>query len=111
MVLKEIITVDELFRTEPQFFPDKVKFCLDRETGVVAVCREMHTDLEIELYDNGSDQKNIFGGNILKNPVSVEWEAHPNIERNRELGTGTGRLLTDDALKDELLDLLKKWIR
>ncbi|MBR5971010.1 MAG: hypothetical protein IK016_11820 [Lachnospiraceae bacterium] len=67
MVLKEIITVDELFRTEPQFFPDKVKFCLDRETGVVAVCRE--------------------------------------------LGTGTGRLLTDDALKDELLDLLKKWIR
>ena len=111
MILTEITSIDDLFKIEPQFFPDKVKFCLDIRRKVVAVNLEMHTDLEYELYDNGSGMEDIYGGNIIKDPISVVWEGHPNISRNRELGIGSGRLITDEAKKDELLDVLKYWIR
>ena len=111
MLLRDIVSVNDLFTMQPQYFPDKVKFCLDIERRVVAVGEEMHTDMEYELYDDGSDDKNIFGGNILKNPVSVEWEAHPNIARNRELCIGTGRIITDEETSDRLREILSYWIR
>lgn len=111
MILKEIISVDDLFKLEPQYYPDMIKFCLDSERRVVAVGREMHTDMEYELYDDGSDMNHIFGGNIMKDPVAVVWESHPNIDRNRELGIGAGRLITDETTKNKLLDVLKYWIR
>ena len=111
MILRKVINVEELFQMEPQYFPDKVKFCLDIKREVVSVLEEMHTDMEYELLDDGSDVKDIYGGNIMKNPVSVVWEAHPNIDRNRELAIGSGRLITDDAVKDKLMTILMHWIR
>ena len=111
MILKNIISIQELFQLEPQYFPDKVKFCMDIKRGVVAVGSEMHSDMEYELFDDGSDMKDIYGGNIMKNPVSVSWEAHPNISRNRELGIGSGRFITDDEKKQQLLEVLSYWIR
>lgn len=62
-------------------------------------------------YDNGSDFEDIYGGNIMKDPVEVIWEAHPNIERNRTLGIGRGREITDEKTADELFEILKEWIR
>ena len=87
-----------------------VKFCIDRKKKLVAIDGDMHIDLENELYDNGSDSCDIYGGNIMKNPVEVVWEAHPNIDRNKELGIGRGRELTDQRTIDELFDILKSWI-
>ena len=78
---------------------------------IVAIDGDMHIDLENELYDNGSENGDIFGGNIMKDPIEVVWEAHPNIERNRTLGIGRGREITDQKTKDELFDILKTWIR
>jgi len=49
-----------------------------------------------------------FGGDIMisgEKPYIV-WEAHPNIQRNREMGIGAGRKLTDTALIDELKEIL-----
>ena len=60
-----------------------------------------HIDLENELYDNGSENGDIFGGNIMKDPIEVVWEAHPNIERNRTLGIGRGREITDQKTQEE----------
>lgn len=40
----------------------------------------------------------------------IVWEAHPNIARNKELGIGFGRELTDQKTIDELFDILKMWI-
>lgn len=111
MIIKSAINLEELWNIEPQYFPNMMKFCLDRKRRVVAINEEMHNDLEIELYEDGSDDHDIFGGNIMKSPVSVVWEAHPNINRNKELGIGSGRVLTDQATIDELFDILKENIR
>ena len=44
----------------------------------------------------------------MKDPVEVIWKAHPNIERNRTLGIGRGREITDEKTADQILKLLDK---
>lgn len=111
MIIREILSLDDIWMNHNHYYDDMVKFCIDRKRRIVAIDADMHIDLEYELYDDGSDNKDIFGGNIMKDPVEVVWESHPNIERNKELGIGRGRELTDQATIDELFDILKNWIR
>ena len=40
----------------------------------------------------------------------IVWEAHPNIEQNRNLGIGSSRALTDDGFIEELKTILIAWI-
>lgn len=112
VVLKEHIDNDRLLAEYNHFAEDIIKFCVDRKRRVVAIDREMHIEMEHELYDDGSDYKDIFGGDILteEEGLHVVWEAHPNIERNHELAIGAGRELTDPAIIDELMGILREWI-
>lgn len=111
MIIRKPTDLDKIWKEHNHYYDDMVKFCLDRKRKVVAIDADMHIDLEYELYDDGSDDKDIFGGNIMKEPIEVVWESHPNISRNKELGIGRGRELTDQATIDELFDVLKTWIK
>ena len=111
MILETPVNLDDLKQISEQFYPDRIKFCIDRKLQKVAINGAMHIDMVWELVDAGSDPDDIFGGDILWDPVSVLWESHPNIERNRMLGIGQGRKLTDQALIEELFEILKYWIR
>ncbi len=62
--------------------------------------------------DEVGTDKDIYGGDILLDPIDILWEAHPNIQRNIELGTSqNGRTLKDQSIIDELKDILTYWIR
>ena len=112
MVLSDPVTIEELKTNGNRFFPDMIKFCIDRKRRVVCIDDEMHIDMEHMLYDNGSAYEDIFGGNIMTDcePWEIVWEAHPNIERNRSLG-GRGRLLEDKAVISELTGILNEWVK
>lgn len=111
MILSEITEIDDIWKNHNHYYNDMVKFCIDRKRRVVAIDADMHIDLEYELYDDGSNDEDIFGGNIMMDPLEVVWEAHPNIERNRILGIGSGREITDQDTIDDLFEILKTWIR
>ncbi|MBR1478442.1 MAG: hypothetical protein IJ608_10840 [Lachnospiraceae bacterium] len=111
MILTEPIELEKLKEISKGFYPDRIKFCIDRIQKKVAIDEEMHIDMEWELIDAGANQNDIFGGDILLDPISVIWESHPNIERNRILHTGYGRKLEDEKLIDELFEILKYWVR
>lgn len=67
--------------------------------------------MEYELYDEVGEMNNICGGDIFLDPVKIIWEAHCNIERNREMGTpNNGRLLDNQVIIDELFEQMKKSI-
>ena len=113
MIIKQKIDHEKMLSEHNHFAEDIIKFCIDRKRRVVAIDREMHIDMEHELYDDGSDYSDIFGGNLVIEDgevVDIEWEAHPNIERNRQLHIGAGRELTDEYLIQELTDILNEWI-
>ena len=113
MVLKEKITVKKMLDDYNHYTDYMIKFCIDRKRRTVAIDREMHIEMEHELYDDGSDYSDIFGGNFIYEDgelIDVEWEAHPNIERNRQLGIGSGREITDQNVIDDLKDVIDEWI-
>ena len=112
MVLTDTVELNELKTSGNHFFPDIIKFCIDKKRRVVCIDDEMHIEMEHLLYDNGSEYEDIYGGNILidRDPWEIIWEAHPNIERNRALG-GHGRLLEDTAVINELTDILHEWVK
>jgi len=112
MILKEKIELSELIENGNHYFPDMIKFCIDKKRKVVCIDEEMHIDMEHMLYDDGSDYTDIYGGNILIDDDTPEivWEGHPNIERNKSLG-GHGRLISDPETISELSDILFIWVK
>lgn len=112
MIPENMISLDEIKKNGNKYFPDMIKFCIDRKRRVISIDREMHIEMEHELYDDGSEYEDIYGGNIITDcdPPIVEWEAHPNIERNRTLG-GHGRRLTDEKAIGELSEILYQWVK
>ncbi len=112
MIPKHEIYLDDIKNNGNKYFPDMIKFCMDKKRRVICIDEEMHIDMEHELYDDGSEYEDIYGGNIMIDcdPPKIEWEAHPNIERNRTLG-GHGRKLTDENTIDELTEILCQWVK
>ena len=111
MILRNKIDIEDLWNLDSQFYPERMKFCIDKKRKKVSVNMEMHIDMENELYDDGSNEADIYGGDLYREPIGkIVWEAHPNIARNKELGIGVGRELTDQRTIDELFEILKMWI-
>ena len=111
MILTKRISLEELKAMDNGYYADRIKFCVDIKRNKVAVNEEIHNDMEIELYDDGSNDKDIFGGDIILKPeISILWEAHPNIARNRELHIGQGRLLSNEEYRQKCFDVLSNWI-
>lgn len=114
MILREKQSIDDIYQLGNKFHPDRVKFCIDRKRKIVCIDEEMHIDMEYELIDDGSNQEDIFGGDVVFSGDNLDkeiiWEAHPNIERNRLLGIGQGRKLEDYELIDELKTILLMWL-
>ncbi len=112
MIIKEITLIDDLLANSNNYYPDRIKFCIHKPTKTLSIDLYYHIDMEHELVDELGTDKDIYGGDILFDPIEVIWEAHPNIQRNVELGTPqNGRTLKDQKIIDELFDILKYWIR
>lgn len=111
MIIRSKITLEELINRSNNFYPDRIKFCIHKPSKTVSIDEEFHIDMEHELYDETGSDRDIFGGDLMLDPVGFVWEAHPNIERNKELGTpANGRLLADGPITDELFEIMKEWI-
>lgn len=111
MILKERLSLEEIKAMEPSYFEDMVKIVIDAKRGLVAVNMEMHSDLGIELYDDGSNEDDLFGANIMYDDHSIEWSSTLNVKQNRKIQNGTfGRVITDKDTIDRLTDIVNRWI-
>ena len=111
MILRQRLSIDEIRLMQPQCFEDMVKIVIDAKRELVAVNLEMHSDLGIELYDDGSDKKDLFGANILYEDHSIEWSSTLNVRQNRRIQNETyGRVITDEPTINMLTDIVNKWI-
>ena len=65
MVLKEKASLKDLIENGNRNYSDRIKFCIDRKRRVVAIDSSFHIEMEYELYDDGSNPSDIFGGDIV----------------------------------------------
>lgn len=111
MILRQRVSLEEIKQMEPQYFDDMVKIVIDVKRELVAVNLEMHSDLGIELYDDGSDENDLFGANIIYDDHSIEWSSTLNVKQNKKIQNGTfGRIITDEKTIAILTDIVNRWI-
>lgn len=93
------------------FFEDMIKCVVDIEKGLLAVNAELHSDLEKYLLDNGSDNRNLYGINILLDDYEIEFDSLINPPRNREAGfPRVGRDVADPVARKKIVEVVHKWI-
>lgn len=111
-ILTEPITVDQLMQIESErYFDYMVKAVVDVQKQLIAVNAELHADLETYLRENGSEEKYLFGINILDDG-EVEYDSLINITRNRDMGFPRGgRTVADEATRCEIDKIVGLWIR
>ena len=111
MILRQRTSIEEIQKMEPSYFDDMVKIVIDDKRELVAVNMEMHSDLGIELYDDGSNEDDLYGANIYYGDHSIEWSSTLNVKQNRRIQNGTfGRIITDEDTIQRLTDIVNKWI-
>ncbi len=72
---------------------------------------ELHADLETFLRENGSEEKYLYGINILDDG-EVEYDSLINITRNRDNGYPRGgRTVADEGIRVEIDKIVALWIR
>ena len=83
-----------------------IKFVVDIEKELVAMGGEFHADAEAMLLDEGSNQENIWGGNIYidkTGKLRVEYTAMINI---RPTANNRSMLVEDEAVQKSMQRIL-----
>lgn len=112
IILDEQITRRRLTEIEKtMFFDDWIKCVADIDKGLLAVNAPMHADLEQLLLDAGSDQRSLYGFNIIFDPWEIEYDSIINAPRNREAGyPRDGRGVSDPAARQKIEETVSRWI-
>lgn len=106
------ISFEELKKNSQEFFISMVKAVVDLERGLMAVDAEMHSDLEEFLFDDGSEQKNLWGinlhyGNFGKENF-VEFDSMINI---RPVHNNHSRYIEDEKIRQQITALVAKIVK
>jgi energy-coupling factor transporter ATP-binding protein EcfA2 len=85
-----------------------------REAVWEALARELEnpeSDLEQLLLEAGSDQKDLYGFNILYDDGEIEYDSLINPPRNREAGyPRAGRDVADPKARQRIREIVEQWI-
>ena len=113
LILTEPVSREQLIHIEEQtYFEDMMKCVADIERGLLAVNADLHADLGELLLESGSEQKNLYGYNILYDGWEIEYDSLINPPRNREAGyPRAGRTVADPAVRARIVEVTDKWIR
>ena len=113
-ILTAPTTLKEIREKEEQdevFFEDMVKCVADLSRNLLAVSAELHADLEQLLLEAGSDQKDLYGFNILYDDGEIEYDSLINPPRNREAGyPRAGRDVADPKARQRIREIVEQWI-
>ena len=106
-IIKEKISDAKLRAHLNNPFPEMIKFVVDVEKEILALGGEMHADAEETLLEYGSEQKNLWGGNVYPDSKTekIEYNSLINIrpsQNNRSLD------IQDERLKEKIKDIVYK---
>ena len=97
----------ERFRNAP--FEKMIKFVVDVRLRRIALGGEMHADAEEELLRAGSDQADIWGGNLWpwEQPPRIEYVSLINI---RPAADNRGMDIRLDNIRAAAQDIVHEWV-
>jgi hypothetical protein len=112
VILNHKVSLKDLEHLEPEtYFDDMMKCVVDIDKELIAVSAELHSDLVEYLLNNGSEQKYLYGINILYDDGEIEYDSLINPPRNRDAGyPRAGRYVADPDARNKIAEVVQKWI-
>jgi hypothetical protein len=110
-IISGSISLDEIKCMATASFGDMVKAVVDIEKGLLALDAELHSDLEAQLLQDGSIQKNLWGINLypeLPNAEFVEFDSMINV---RPSGNNRSRGVEDAATRQKIMDIVNRKVQ
>jgi hypothetical protein len=114
-IIKEKIDKEYLKKFLDNPFKEMVKFVVDIEKEIIALGGELHSDAEEILTKNGSDNRNLWGGNLYplgEKNNRIEYTSLINIrpsQDNTSMGIQSQEIKTKvDQIIDKLIGIDEK---
>lgn len=109
ILLTDNVDLEWLKQIEPRYFPDYVKFTIDKNTNKICVGMEVHKDCE--LCDAGKTD-GIYGGNIYFDDGHIVYSSTLNVDKNLKNGQRPEnmRIIEDEPTIEVIDSVLKAWV-
>ncbi len=97
----------DAFRANP--FPEMIKFVVDISQRRIALGGEMHADAELVLLESGSQQSDLWGGNLWPwaVPPHVEYISLINIRPSVD---NNGMEIASDDIRRSVDEIVRSWV-
>ncbi|MBI3087817.1 MAG: hypothetical protein HYY91_02900 [Candidatus Omnitrophica bacterium] len=111
MIVRDVLTRDELKRMAAGTFGDLVKAVVDVERELVAVDAELHADLEAALLEDGSEQRNLWGVNLYPDAPAEQFVEFDSLINMRPSQGNRSRGVEDEAVRRSILTVIQRRIQ
>ena len=104
------IYFSELWRQKEFEIGEIIKIVVDIDKGLIGADEEMHADIEEKLLNLGSDQKNLWGANLILSDTSykIEYTSFINI---RPANGNRSMYVEDEALREKIKSIIEKLVK
>lgn len=109
-IVTRIITKKELAEMASNQFGDWIKAVVDIEKGIMAVGGDLHADEEAVLLDDGSEQKNLWGANILLEKEGDEQIVFDSMINIRPAQGNRGRTIESQDIREKVGKIINKLV-
>lgn len=89
-----------------------VKAVVDIEKEIIAIDAELHSDEEMLLLENGSQQENLWGINIHPGLAeTTDWIEFDSMINLRPSHGNSSRSVNDPKIREKIVLIVNKWIQ
>lgn len=104
LILTKKATVEELKKVAEDF-DGYIKFVVDIEMRILTAGGEMHADGEKLLLDNGSQQKDLWGGGLDLKTGEIDFNSMINLRPNQD---NASRDVLNSEIRKKMENIVRK---
>lgn len=111
MILQSPITNKELANLAGNIYEDMIKAVADVDRNILALDAELHSDLERELIDNGSEQEFLWGFNIYPDADDEDYLEFDSLINIRPRQNNRSRDVESEEIREKIRAVVNEYIQ
>ncbi len=110
-LIEKEVARSELEKLAKERFGDLVKAVVDIKRNVMIVGGDLHADEELELLENGSEQKDLWGINLYPAKAGEEFIEYDSIINLRPSQGNRSRSVVDPEIRKQIQRIVSALVR
>lgn len=109
-ILQKKVTIDELKKMSEKMYNRLVKAVVDIEQQIMVIDTEMHSDAEMFMLSEGSEQEHLWGINIHPEMEGDEFIEFDSVINIRPSQGNRGRGVENKDIQKKIRQIVDKWV-